>query len=101
MKKVTRLCGALCDNPINLSYPDWNQPYYVEVDASGSAVGEVLAQKDGESRLRPISFSSSQLNEAPKRYSAGEREAWVIIAAVRNLQATPGINILSDYNPLV
>ena len=95
------LCRALTDNPVTLAYPDWNLPYYVEVDASGSAVGGVLAQKDGESRLRPISYFSSQLNEAQKRYSAGEREAWAIIAAVRKwrkyLQAAPEVIILSDH----
>ena len=95
------LCRALTDNPVTLAYPDWNLPYYVEVDASGSAVGGVLSQKDGESRLRPISYFSSQLNEAQKRYSAGEREAWAIIAAVRKwwkyLQAAPEVIILSDH----
>ena len=98
------LCKALTNNPITLSYPDWDRGYYVEVDASDSAVGGVLAQKDGKGRMRPISFFSSQLNES-KRYSAGEREAWAIVATSRRwrkyLEAAPGITILSDHNPLV
>ena len=99
------LCKALTNNPITLSYPDWDGGYYVKVDASGSAVGGVLAQKDGKGRMRPISCFSSQLNESQKRYSAGEREAWAIVAASRKwrkyLEAAPGITILSDHNPLV
>ena len=75
------------------------------MDASGSAVGGVLAQKDSEGRIRPISFFSSQLNDSQRRYSAGEREAWAIVAASRKwrkyLDASPGITILSDHNPLV
>ena len=39
------LSKALTNNPITLGYPDWKRHYYVEVDASGSAVGGVLAQK--------------------------------------------------------
>ena len=58
------LCKALTNNPITLSYPDWDRGYYIEVDASGSAVGGVLAQKDSKGRMRPISFLSSQLNES-------------------------------------
>ena len=99
------LSKALTNNPITLAYPDWKRHYYVEVDASGSAVGGVLAQRDNEGRLRPISFFSCQLNESQKRYSAGEREAWAIVAATRKwrkyLDAAPGITILSDHNPLV
>ena len=99
------LCKAFTSNPITLCYPDWNRHYFVEVDASGSAVGGVLAQRDDNGRMRPISFFSSQLNESQKRYSAGEREAWAIVAASRKwrkyLEAAPGITILSDHNPLV
>ena len=55
--------------------------------------------------MRPISFFSSQLNESQKRYSAGEREAWAIVAASRKwrkyLEAAPEITILSDHSPLV
>ena len=55
--------------------------------------------------MRPISFFSSQLNESQKRYSAGEQEAWAIVAASskwrKYLEAAPGITILSDHNPLV
>ena len=40
------LCKAFTDNPIILGYPDWKRHFYVEVDASGSAVGGVLTQKD-------------------------------------------------------
>ena len=64
-----------------------------------------MAQRDNEGRLRPISFFSCQLNESQKCYSAGEREAWAIVAATRicrkYLDAAPGITILSDHNPLV
>ena len=99
------LCKALTNNPITLGYPEWKRHYYVEVDASGSAVGGVLTQMDTQGRLRPISFFSCQLNESQKRYSAGEREAWAIVAATRKwrkyLDAAPGITILSDHNPLV
>ena len=99
------LCNALSRNPVTLAYPDWSRPFHLEVDASNVAVGGVLAQEDPNGRLRPISFFSSTLNEAQRRYSIGEKEAWAIVAASRKfskyLHAAEQVIISSDHNPLV
>ena len=50
----------------------------------------LLAQRDNEGRLRPISFFSCQLNESQKCYSAGEREAWAIVAATHRRRECKG-----------
>ena len=72
----------LTQNHIVLAYPDLTRAFHLEVDASDSGIGGVLAQENSESRLRPISFFST-LNEAQRKYSVGEKEAWAIVAASR------------------
>ena len=40
-----QLCKALESNPVVLAYPSWDDPFYVEADASGEAVGEYFHRK--------------------------------------------------------
>ena len=100
-----QLGQALGQSPVTLAYPDWSKPFHLEVDASDTAIGGVLAQEGPLKSLRPISFFSSTLDEAQKRYSVGEKEAWAIVAATRKfskyLQAAEQVIISSDHNPLV
>lgn len=87
-----------------LAFPRWEQAFYLETDASGTGIGAILSQMDAEGRRRPIQFYSAGLNQAQKKYAAGELEAWGIIAAVRKwrtyLRAARKVIILTDHNPL-
>ena len=65
----------LINEPVTLAFPDWNDVYYVEADASGLGVAAVLSQKDQQTGiLRPISYFSSALDDSQKNYSAGQLE---------------------------
>ena len=87
-----------------LAFPNWGAPFIVETDASNQAVGAVLSQMDEQERRRPIEFYSSGLNHAQKNYSAGELEAWAIVATLRKwrvyLMAANKVQIITDHNPL-
>ena len=62
----------LINEPLTLAFPDWNDVYYVEADASGHGVAAVLSQKDQQTGiLRPISYFSSALDDSQENYSAG------------------------------
>ena len=76
---------CLADYPATLAFPDWDKDFYLETDASGTAVSAVLLQRDREG-LRPIAYFSSGLTESQKKYSAGELECWASIAASRKFQ---------------
>ena len=93
------------EHPICLAFPDWEREIYIEADASSEGVAAVMSQKDRESGiLRPINFFSSALSNAQKNYSAGQLEAWALVAATRKWdlypKSVPEVILLTDHNPL-
>ena len=87
-----------------LVFPRWDEPFYLETDASSSAIGAVLSQKGQDGKKNPLEFYSAGLNPAQSKYAAGELETWAIVAAIRKwrtyLRAAKRIVIITDHNPL-
>ena len=76
--------GKLISEPIVLTFPDWSETFYVESDASTSGIAAVLSQNDmNTGKLLPIRYHSSALSDSQKNYSAGQSEAWALVAAAR------------------
>ena len=98
------LRSALVETPV-LAFPKWNQPFWVEVDASGVSVGGILSQETEDGIRKPLAYFSSGLTGAQRNYSASELECWALVTAVRKwktyLQAAPKIVLVTDHNPLV
>ena len=96
---------TLATEPVVLRYPRCGQPFIVEADVSNVAIAAVVSQYDPTTGLlQPISYFSSALNETQMKYSAGQREAWAIVAATRKwhnyLKGATGAIVLTDHNPL-
>uniref|UniRef100_A0A8C5PUW8 ribonuclease H n=1 Tax=Leptobrachium leishanense TaxID=445787 RepID=A0A8C5PUW8_9ANUR len=67
-----------CSAPI-LSIPDPKKSFVLEVDASNTATGAILSQRQEEDdRLHPVSFLSRKLQAAERNYDVGERELLAI-----------------------
>ena len=98
------LTQTLTRDPVLLSYPDWDSPFYLQTDASRVAAGGVLSQLDANNKLRPLAFYSTGLNASQRNYAAGEIECWALIALSRKfrdyLKAAQKIIFISDHNPL-
>ena len=71
------LKGALAAAPV-LDIVDPNEPFVLETDANGDAIGAVLMQG-----RRPIAFESKKLDCAQRNYSAYERELLAIVHALK------------------
>ena len=94
---------ALISAPV-LAFPDPNQEFLVEVDASKNAVGGVLSQYQGDQSIHPVAYYSTSLTEAQKNWSPYTLEAYAIVMAVRHWDtylAGSKFTIFSDHNPLV
>ncbi|GFV79066.1 retrovirus-related Pol polyprotein from transposon 297 [Trichonephila clavipes] len=95
----TSLCGIT-----ELQVPDIEKPYYLHTDASQTAVGCFLGQLDGEDNIDLIAFGSQKLNPSQQKWSTIQREAYVIIWALKRFETLlcgAKIFLLTDHNPLV
>ncbi|MEL6989891.1 MAG: reverse transcriptase family protein, partial [Bacteroidota bacterium] len=85
-----------------LAYPNFEKPFLVTADASGEAIGGVVAQIDDTNRERPISYASRVLNQAERNYSTLHRECLAIIFVLtkhRYILLGYPIQINSDQKP--
>ena len=99
------LKNKLVKDPVLLTFPDWSKDFVVETDASTNAVAAVLSQRDeSNGHLRPIEYFSSSLTLAQRNYSAGQLEAWALVAACRKwnvyLKGSDKVELVTDHNPL-
>ncbi|CAF5209263.1 unnamed protein product, partial [Rotaria magnacalcarata] len=73
-----RLIGA----PI-ISYPRFDQPFILQLDASDVGLSAILAQKlidqDGKAREHVIGYASRTLSASERKYSPTERECLAIV----------------------
>ena len=99
-----KLKGCLIGEQRQLAFPNWNAPFFVETDASCTAVGAVLSQDDEQGKIKVLEFASSSLKEAQRKYSAGELEIYAVIVALRKwkvyLQAAKKVIIITDHHPM-
>jgi len=87
-----------------LRTPDWSKQFVMETDASGYALGVVIAQefKDG---VHPIAFHSRSLLPAERNYDAYDKELAAVIFGFKCgrplfLGATHAVRVCTDHKNL-
>ena len=85
-----------------LHHPLPDAPTSLTVDASSTAVGAQLEQRQGQSWV-PLAFFSRKLSDAEKKYSAFDRELLASYSAVKHfrhfLEGRP-FTLYTDHKPL-
>ena len=94
----------VCSNYPVLRTPDWSKQFVMETDASGYALGVVIAQ-EFEDGIHPIAFHSRSLLPAEKNYNAHDKELAAVIFGFKCghplfLGATHTIHIHTDHKNL-
>ena len=93
----------LCTAPI-LSYPDFQKPFELHIDASSDGLGAVLYQEQ-QGVNHVVAFASRSLRQSEKRYPAHKREflglKWSVVDKFRDyLWGAPKFVVKTDNNPL-
>src|ERR1700744_989064 len=85
-----------------LAHPELDQPFELEVDASGYAIGAVLLQRKKDNKRHPIAFYSATLTAAERNYDIYDLELLAIVRSLENwrtfLAGSPHkIKVFSDH----
>ncbi|KAK7101623.1 hypothetical protein V1264_019974 [Littorina saxatilis] len=65
-----------------VALPDFDRPFTVRTDASGTGIAGVLMQTDDEGHIHPVMYASRKLLDRETRYSAIERECLALVWAI-------------------
>ena len=87
--------------------PDWDRPFEVWCDASGTATGGMLLQRDTHGLPGIVEFHSHKLTSTERNYSTAEREALAMLLSCKQFRKYLladnrfKLAIMSDHRGLV
>jgi hypothetical protein len=104
VQAMEKLTWAVATNPV-LRRPNYQEPFFLEVDTSQYATGAILSQKDEHRRLRPVGSVSHSFTPAERNYDIHNRELLAIIHRLRTwrhilLSSLHIITIYTDHKNL-
>jgi hypothetical protein len=80
-KTFEKLKTRVTTEPV-LAHPILTDPFELEVDASGFAMGAVLLQRKGDNKKHPIAYYSKTLSAAERNYNIYDLELLAIVNAL-------------------
>lgn len=69
-----------------LSLLDWDQEFYVTIDASGWCLGAIFWQHQKDRREKPIYYACQRMSPAEWKYTTKEREALAVVYAYKKFR---------------
>ena len=92
----------LLTTPPILAYPNYQDPYILQTDASGEALGMILSQvQEGQERV--VAYAGKRLSSAEKNYSTTEKEALAVIEGLKHFDPYlrgSQVTIVTDHSAL-
>lgn len=85
-------------------FPDFGQPFIVEIDASSVALGAFLAQNREDGHVHLEEYASRKMNISERNYSTCEREALAVVFALIKyivyLLSSKQFTLITDHQAL-
>ena len=67
-----------------LAFPDFSETFILTTDASATAIGAVLSQKQADGKEHPISYYSKVMDATQRKWDSCEQELYAIVTAVKH-----------------
>ena len=103
-RSFTLLKSILEADPI-LKAPNFQRPFSLYVDASGTGIGGMLAQADENGVDMPVAYFSKKLNKFQRSYAPIELECLALVRALEHFEVYLSggfpVKVYTDHNPLV
>ncbi len=77
-----QLKSALMSGPI-LMYPDFEREFILYTDASDTAIGFILGQKDEEGRERAVAYAGKSLSKAQQNWDTRDKELLAVVEGIK------------------
>ena len=87
----------LMSSPI-LAFADTQKPFFISVDASGTALGFILSQKDAEGREVVISYGGRALRGTELKWNICEQECLALVEAIKHFRPYISHNHFTVYS---
>ena len=85
-------------------YPDFDRPFILKTDGSGSSVGAVLSQLDSRGKEVIVAAASQKLNSVERKWSAFDKEYFSLIYGIRKFRhylTYREFKVYTDSKPLI
>ena len=97
------LKGKVQSAPV-LVFPDFDEPFLLETDASKEGLGAVLSQKQNNGQYHPVAFGSRSLTPLEKNYHSSKLKflalKWSVTEHFKEYLAYAPFVVQTDHNPL-
>ena len=96
------LCARLITAPV-LAYPRFDEPFFLETDASKKAIAAVLCQKDAQGAKHPIGYASRTTVDYEKNYGSSELECLALVYGIKQFRVylfQQEVTVVTDHGAL-
>ena len=84
-ESFNHLRKRLCSTPV-FAFPNFNEPFILDTDASDVGIGGVLSQLNSEGKERVESYGSRLLTKPERQYCVTRRELLAVVTFVQQYQ---------------
>ena len=103
-EEVVRVLKEKISSAPVLVFPDFNNPFLLETDASKDGPGVVLSQKQDNGHYHPVAFGSRTLTPSKQNYHSSKLEflalKWSVTEHFKEYLAYTLFTVHMDNNPL-